>query len=44
MQNHTKRCMGAIRSRKENFGFGFDYNSVRGGETVAWFEYGILGM
>jgi hypothetical protein len=44
MQNHTKKCMGVIRSRSESFRFAFDYNSVLGGKAVVWLEYGIVGM
>ena len=44
MQNHTKKCMGVIRSRSESFGIAFDYNGVREGKTVIWLECGIVGM
>ena len=43
MQNHTKKCMGAIRSRGESFGIAFDYYSVRKGKTAIWLEYGAVG-
>ena len=44
MQNHTKKCMGVIRSRSESFRIVFDYYSVRGGKTVVWLEYGIVDI
>ena len=44
MQNHTKKCIGVIRSRSESFGIAFDYNSVQKGKTVAWLEYEIVDM
>ena len=44
MQNHTKKCIRAIRSRSESFGIVFDYNNWGKGKTVVWLEYGAVGM